>query len=91
MQQGERGGLCVAGELGGRDPAEDRIGDHEGAGQADGVGEGNADPAGPDRQPGRRDAAHRPADQYQAVGVVDPLTGEMHRLEQIGAPAVVGV
>jgi hypothetical protein len=55
------------------------------------VGETNAEPTGLDRQPGGRNATHRPADQYQAIGVVDPLAGEMHRLEQIGAPAVVGV
>ena len=41
-------------------------------------------------QPRRGEAPHGPADEYQIVGMVNPLAGEVHRGQQVGAAAVVG-
>ena len=59
--------------------------------KADSVRETHTEPSRRDRQPRGRYASHRPADEHQAVRVVNPLPGEMHRAQQVGAAAVVGV
>ena len=53
--------------------------------------EGHAELLSLDRQRRCRQASHRPADEHHTIGLVDPLAGEVHRAQQIGATAVCGI
>ena len=75
----------------GREVFEDRVGDHERAGQADGVCEGDAELTCLDGQTRGGQPTHRPAGEHHAVGVVGAFTGEPHGIQQIGATPVRGV
>ncbi len=90
VQQGERCRLRRVVKLSRRQLVEDRVGDHERAGEADGVRERDAQLVRLNGQRRRREPSHRPADEHHTVGVVDPLTGELDRGQQIGSTAVRG-